>query len=521
MATEQHIIDRLKGKTLPDLARTWAMTRSFRATLLLLVMLVAAGFRLYLIELEAPWYDEALTVRHIGAPSLTAYLERAFDQDPYLRISPVYYILQYLWAGVFGASVLSLRLLSVTLGVATLAPLYGLGRRFFGTRAALLGGLALALSLVHVYYSQEIRFYALLVLLAAGSMAALTRALHEGGARWWLLHIALNALLLWTHSFAALLFVPQGLYLLACHRRHTRQWLGWGAAHVGIVLAFYGFMRVIGYDALGRSTYYQDYPGGWRELANAFLVFTGGRYNNLDPSPFLPPHNVSFDLLIGALFLLLAGVLAWTAWQDRQTGTPPPARVREGLILLAVWWLVPVLLLYGLSQFWRPVFYYRYVLFSALPVYLIIGAGIMGLRNPRVRLGVALALFVALGYQNLALVRPLRPSYVRAAQHIAHVAAPNSLVFPFKHINALPFRTVSGMPDDRIVLHEGYGELIDSVIEATGQGHEVWVLFYLWNRVDDFIARMEKAGRPVESPSFPGAATLTLVRVLPDGHEEE
>ncbi len=77
------------------------------------------------------------------------------------------------------------------------------------------------------------------------------------------------------------------------------------------------------------------------------------------------------------------------------------------------------------------------------------------------------------------------------------------------------------MPDDRVVLYEGYGELIQGVKEATADGREVWVLFHLWTRVEDFIARMEKAGRRVESPTFLGAATLTAVRVMPGEAEAD
>ncbi|MFM1921749.1 MAG: hypothetical protein RLZZ303_3383, partial [Candidatus Hydrogenedentota bacterium] len=77
------------------------------AAALLAILLVATLTRLFGITGESPWNDEALTLRHVAAPSFAEYLKGVFDEDPWLILSQGYYWLQYGWVSVFGASVLS------------------------------------------------------------------------------------------------------------------------------------------------------------------------------------------------------------------------------------------------------------------------------------------------------------------------------------------------------------------------------------------------------------------------------
>ena len=508
-------LDRVRGKNALEVFAAWRLTRSARMTLLFAVMLLALFLRLHMISLESAWYDEALTTVHLDAPSLGAFLHDAFEQDPYLRMWPLYYVLQYLWCWAFGSSLLAARLFCVVLSVAAAVPVYAVGRRFMGTAGGLLAAAGFACSMVNVYYAQEVRFYALLVFLAAGSMAALLRALDTGEKRAWGLHFALNLALLFTHGYVPLFFAAQGLYLLAFHFKQPWRWFGWGMMHMVLVGIFVLWLKVGGYNVLNEMAYYRDYPGGWREFANTLLVFTGGRYNNYNPAPLLP-HRVSFDLFIGGMFVFLLMSLLWRALTNgRVDGWPRFGRLA---VLLMLWWLVPIVLLFVLSQLWQPIFYYRYVLYSSLAVPLIMAGGLLALPNPRVRIGLTAALAVALLYQNFALPRPMRANYASAAQLIEHHAEADAQIYPFKHLNDLPFRYAARhFPDDRIHPHEGYGELIADVIANTQAGRQSWVLFYLWTlaKIEDFEQRMQKEGFETQRLIFVGASPLTVMRVDP------
>lgn len=503
------------------------------------VLLAGAWVRLYALPRESPWHDEALTILHLDSPSLPAYLDRVMTQDPIPRLAPAYYVVQYAWSRVCGVSVAAVRTLSALFGIAAIALLYTLGRRLFGAGAGLLAALALSLSMVNIYYAQEIRFYAMTNLLALGSMWAFVRVFEDGRRRDWGLLLLCSALLFWTHSVAPLLLLPQGVYLLLFHRRGRTQVIAWFGAHALISAAYAVWAVHIGYDLDAAAAHYNDMPGSWREFLNALLVFAGGRPDNRDPSPLMPA-GVSLDYFIAiTTCVLVLGFCfkTWTACQGYASIEPqdtvrpdggcsgenargPSVRMRA-VILLCLWLLVPLVALYVVSHTWRPFFYYRYVLHSSLPVCLLMGGALAGLREERMRIGLAAALFAACAYQNLAIPRPFRPNFLEAAALVEDRIAEDGLVYAFKPLNGLAFRCNSRLPDDRIVTYEGFPELchdtasvVKSAPAAGAAAREVWVVFTLWSRLDDFAEHMTAAGLEIEWFVYPGLTELTLCRVF-------
>jgi mannosyltransferase len=139
----------------------------------LLILLLAALLRFYCLSCSSLWHDEGNT---------WALMERTFSQiarDAAADIHPPgYYWLLKIWTGVFGADVIGLRSFSAVAGVATVAVTYAIGHRIFATRRsragfALFAALLAAINPFQIYYSQEARMYALLMLQSAGLFWAL------------------------------------------------------------------------------------------------------------------------------------------------------------------------------------------------------------------------------------------------------------------------------------------------------------------------------------------------------------
>jgi 4-amino-4-deoxy-L-arabinose transferase-like glycosyltransferase len=121
------------------------------------------------------------------------------------------------WRGVFGSSVTALRLLSVACGLLTVALLFAAARRWFGDRQALVTMLLAATSALAVYYSQEVRPYALVLMLASLVMVAAC-----GRARW---ALAAAAGVGFLGSFlVGILIVAVAIAELLVYR-HPRAWL--------------------------------------------------------------------------------------------------------------------------------------------------------------------------------------------------------------------------------------------------------------------------------------------------------
>jgi Dolichyl-phosphate-mannose-protein mannosyltransferase len=152
------------------------MARAFRM-LLVFITLLALGLRLYRLDAQSLWLDEAIAWRDSQAPwpdMVETML--ATDCNP-----PLYFAVLKIWTAFLGDSAVAMRLLSVLFGTLTV-PLLGwfVGRRA-GAGAGCLAALLLAIAPIHIDYSQEARPYTLFPLLILAATAALLWAFGKAG----------------------------------------------------------------------------------------------------------------------------------------------------------------------------------------------------------------------------------------------------------------------------------------------------------------------------------------------------
>jgi mannosyltransferase len=203
-----------------------APTRPSRAELggLVAITALAAAFRFTRIGYQSFWLDESYTVDLV---------QRSFGDmlDGVARTEstpPLYYVLAWLWAKLFGTTEAGLRSLSALIGTITVPVAWRAAREWFSPRAGLIAAALVAVNPFFVWYSQEARSYALLVLTAALSLLFLARALRNPTPRALALWALTAALALLTHYFAVFLLVPEAVWLLWA-RRGRATWIAVGA----------------------------------------------------------------------------------------------------------------------------------------------------------------------------------------------------------------------------------------------------------------------------------------------------
>jgi len=123
------------------------------------------------LRLHAPfpaavWLDEAVTVLSASQPLLDVIRTQVREAAP-----PLYYLLLHFGIGFLGDDAVALRGLSAVLGAALAPGLFLVGRRLFGPTAAALAATLALLSPLHVFYSQQIRMYALFPVLTLAFFA--------------------------------------------------------------------------------------------------------------------------------------------------------------------------------------------------------------------------------------------------------------------------------------------------------------------------------------------------------------
>lgn len=339
------------------------------------ILALAFALRLWRLGDKNLWWDEALALWAVRKPLAALSAWTAGDVHP-----PLFFWSLWLWRRGVGETEFALRLLPAIWGVISVALAWLLGRRAGGRRAGALAALLAAVSPFAVWWSGELRMYALAGLWVALAAYAVQRWLaaaevpgrgsaaaalspqglpsaSRGRPEPWLLVYLLAAVAL-LHSLylgaAALVALNLAVGLAGLRRALPRGRLAqWSGAQLLAVLAFLPWWRYASGRMQSWSSIRQPAGLGQTWLLDATLLATGR-------STALAEAAWPTGLFWAAT--LLAAVLAWRRVVDRRRSA-----VLVGLVLL------PPLAIWAATQpralFYSPGLEARYFLPFAIPVY--------------------------------------------------------------------------------------------------------------------------------------------------------
>ena len=374
---------------------------------LLVILLLAFALRVYRLDGQSLWYDEAVTahVASQGISELTRWT--ADDIQP-----PLYYYVVAGWTRLAGRGEWALRFPSVCFSLLTVALMWSLARRLFGAgRAGQIAGLVAALlaaiSPLYVYFAQEARMYAQLTFLCALAGYALLRTMDDGrwtigvdsslvtrhsSLVWWPTFILASVAALYTHYFAAFLLLAYGVcVILACiprlirpesRGRAARQLAVFGGAALAIVVLYLPWLPAMLTRYRVDSSYWQGALKLGEALRHVAVSFTAGA-----PETMLEADAVRLLPWFGIAFALAAGALVWRGlwerkgeWErgrtgERENGSSAPSSI-WALVYLSTCLLVPTIAILALASR-TPKFNARYLMMVS-PAYLLILAGGIG-----------------------------------------------------------------------------------------------------------------------------------------------
>lgn len=366
--------------------------------------ILGLALRVARLDFQPLWWDEGYSVWFAHQPLGELLRLTALDIHP-----PLYYALLGGWSQLFGLAPVALRLFSVAAGVVAIPLIWIVGRALGGRRAGLLAAGLLVINPLHIFYSQEVRMYGLVVVWTLLALLAAVRWLAVGPspgprrAGWLAAYVAAATLALYTQYYAGFLLAGLALAgLLAlwrwgAGRRAALTWLGAQAAAVLLYLPwlFYAAPRLVPYVSQ-KIVADSDRPLGLLAyLARHLAAFAAGHLEGWASGLWLA--GLLPALLAAAGFLLVA-----RRW--RRTGGAPPAPWSPahplGFLAIA---LATLLLLGWLVNLTFPFFPPRgeRLLLLGLPLYLLLLACILGQSSRPLRLVVVGAL-AALSALSLA-----------------------------------------------------------------------------------------------------------------------
>jgi mannosyltransferase len=201
---------------------------------LALIVALAALLRFATLGVPSYWLDEyvSLSETHGSLSSVLNSVNHA-EGGP-----PLYLLLLWGWRKVFGDGEIAIRSMSALFGTATVPVAFAAARELASRRAGLFAAALAATSPLLIWYSQDIRTYAVLVFLSALSFMFFVYALERQEPRWIWGWAIFSGLAFTTHYFAAVLIAPEAAWLLLRGPR-VRTLLacaGIGAAGVAVLL---------------------------------------------------------------------------------------------------------------------------------------------------------------------------------------------------------------------------------------------------------------------------------------------
>lgn len=338
------------------------MRRNQARVLLLIIILAGFALRVFRLDLQSLWYDEAFSV-YLAQFSLTDITARtAADIQP-----PLYYYVLHFWMLVAGDREFAVRFLSLVFGVLTIPLLYATTRRLFEEPAARLTTALAVLSPLYIWYSQETRMYTLITFLLLLSSYLLVRALEasNGRAPLWTAFALVNAAAVYTHYFAFVIIAFQALYTL--FRIARTRWQGWRSAFLSFAAVSVAFLpwtpfvvARLGQDA----SYWQGALKLDEALRHILINFTAGES---------VLEGVAQWIAAGWMAILVIGLAAWAVRTRLGRGG------KAGPVLFALLYLlVPLILL--LFLFYRnPKFNARYLMIASPAFFILLGVGLYAL----------------------------------------------------------------------------------------------------------------------------------------------
>ena len=323
------------------------------------LVVAAAALRFATLDLQSFWVDEGATV-----DLLRGDFGHLLDGIPVTeKTPPLYYVLTWLWTRPFGTGEVGVRSLSALAGVLTVPVAFTLARELVSERAGLIAAALVALNPMLVWYSQEARAYALLVLLSAlATLYGVRAARGREDALWrW---AAVSALALATHYFALFVIAPLAVWVLARHADRRR------------ALAAAGLVAAAGAALLPLAIEQSENPGS---------NFIGGTALATRVAQVPKQFLLGFDAPLEAAFTVAAvGLAAAGAWLAlRASG--PGARIALALLAAAV--ALPVAAALAGADFVLA----RNLIVALVPAVVLVAAGFASLGRGGTALAAALA----------------------------------------------------------------------------------------------------------------------------------
>ena len=345
---------------------------------LVLITALGAFLRVYRLDHQSFWMDEVLTI----LSSHASFARILFDPPVDPNVPPLYYLLVRALKGL-GDGETALRFPSVLAGVLSIPIMYSVAARWLA-HSGLLAAFLLAVSPLHVWYSQEARPYALLILLALLAVRFLQLSLASPRSlRSKIGFVVSSVAAFYVHTVAVAFIAAFAFYvLLVVPRPERRSWLAtFAAVALMSVPGVYLLLRVP--PTVSANPFYLFSPSHV-----AYTLWTYATGYSLGPNLLelrtegltVVRRNLVLIVPIMGLYATLLALGLGRLWRSR----------RDAATALVVWMTVPIAFVVLGAWLTSHPYNVRYTLLALPPTLMLLASGIHWLPVRSLRIGAAI-----------------------------------------------------------------------------------------------------------------------------------
>jgi mannosyltransferase len=434
----------------------------FEVVALGFITVLCAGLSIFHLGAASLWSDEIFSRYYADLFGLHYLITDGLSKE---TNPPTYYLLLHAWMALWGTSEAALRSLSVVASTLCVPATYLLGRELAGKSLGLLGALLFALCPTSLYFAQETRVYALLMMAGAVLLWAAAVFLRDSrSVRAVVFYALFGTLCLYLHATGLLFVAACGgavwLFLLTQGASGRRALLKWTALNAFVLLLGVPYyVRALTAGKSGVINYMP--PAGIHQIVYCASLIVSG---------IVTPYPWPGFLLAAAVFVALAVSL----FLHRPSH-------RASVILIGVPCLF-IALVVVLSHA-RPILLPRILVWAVVPLCLIAGSQLLA--AGRARLAVLLTLVAAFGtglfFQVLVVLSPVSNPMVLSyyGPRVKNARLWDESIRPTIMSAAAKRLDIASISEPEI-------------LQAIQTNHSVWVLAHSFDlgRVDDLRRRV-------------------------------
>lgn len=344
------------------------LTPAIQYALLFFIVLLALVLRLYNLTFQSMWYDELHSIIPTNPENtLLSIIEYSKKDQP-----PAYFILLHQWFSLTGYNEYYGKLLSVIIGLGGVVAMFFLGKEFKDSATGLFASFITAINYLHIYFSQEVRFYTMLFLLSILSYLFFIKCCKKPLAANYAGYTLFSILLIYTHYYGMVVLLTQlvtFICLILLGKRDTTFIVYAIISGLLIIISFIPWLPTVFTDNQ-ISSFWIEKPKIYF-IVEYVYVYLGG------------------DVFLGIVYLVLTGLFIRylvNYFKQYQLGNIQADMFSYMVFILFSWVVISYLIPYIRYLLSTPVMHVRYTLITLPALLMVFALGWRTISRQNIRL---------------------------------------------------------------------------------------------------------------------------------------